>query len=167
MGSHLKFEQWVPFSLEQVLLSSRILKIYAHYARSRRNKTDLVPRIPPPEVTEWNCQGPGCGSGLHDRNVISRDPFLAVRQHWIARITEFEWNHTSPMCSIRSVPRWHHRHDSGQRFAMELRDTRPGTRLNTKSASELSVDATQGSCAGTAGYFCAAATSAVETADLD
>jgi ligand-binding SRPBCC domain-containing protein len=67
---------------------------------SRRQKTGGVP--------------PSALAGVGSEIVISFrvHPFLPVRVSWIARITEFEWNHHFVDVQVKGpFPRWHHRHE--------------------------------------------------------
>jgi len=51
-------------------------------------------------------------------------PFLPLRAQWIARITEFEWNHYFADIQQKGpFQRWHHRHE----FVEENRDGVNGT----------------------------------------
>ncbi len=51
-------------------------------------------------------------------------PFLPLRARWIARITEFEWNHHfADVQENGPFKRWHHRHE----FVGETRDRVEGT----------------------------------------
>ena len=51
-------------------------------------------------------------------------PFLPVRAQWIARITEFEWNHHFADVQQKGpFKQWHHRHE----FLQETRNGVNGT----------------------------------------
>ena len=51
-------------------------------------------------------------------------PFVPLRAHWIARITEFEWNHYFADIQEKGpFKRWHHRHE----FLPETRNGASGT----------------------------------------
>ena len=56
-------------------------------------------------------------------------PFLGVRATWIARITEFEWNHHFADIQVKGPFRlWRHRHElqaetRGERAGTVVRDT--------------------------------------------
>jgi len=152
MGSHLKFEQWVPFSLEQVFaFFSNPENLPRIMPAAGGTRLISFPRIPPPESPNGTAKD--LAAGVASTIVTSSRviPFLAVRQHWIARITEFEWNHYFADVQYQGpFRRWH----TGNEFRAEIRDElrghSSGTRLNTKSASEFSVRLrTHGSCAGT------------------
>ena len=72
----------------------------------------------------WAGGRKGRWCGLYDRHLISRFPFMPVRAKWIARITEFEWNHCfADMHDRGPFKSWHHRHE----FQAETRDGVTGT----------------------------------------
>jgi ligand-binding SRPBCC domain-containing protein len=53
-------------------------------------------------------------------------PFLPLRAQWIARITEFEWNHCFADTQQKGpFKRWHHRHE----FLADTRNGVTGTRV--------------------------------------
>jgi len=80
------------------------------------------PPTPPPGVASEKAAGVGSTIVTSFRVV----PFLPLRAHWIARITEFEWNHHFADVQDKGpFKSWHHRHE----FAAEERDGISGTRL--------------------------------------
>jgi ligand-binding SRPBCC domain-containing protein len=112
MASRLEFEQWVPFPIERV---------FAFFANpdnlprlmpaARATKLTAVNRTPPPTaphiVTD---KAAGVGSTIV--NSFRVVPFLPLRARWIARITEFEWNHHfSDVQDEGPFRSWHHRHE--------------------------------------------------------
>jgi ligand-binding SRPBCC domain-containing protein len=121
MRAHLTFEQWVPFPLERVFefFSNpenlpRIMPV--------RSATQLLSlnRVPPPGVHSEKVAGVGSTIATSFRLF----PFLPVRGRWIARITEFEWNHYfADVQDNGPFKQWHHRHE----FSSEIRNGAAGT----------------------------------------
>jgi len=80
------------------------------------------PPTPPPGVASEKAAGVGSMIVTSFRVV----PFLPLRAQWIARITEFEWNHHFADVQDKGpFKSWHHRHE----FAAEERDGISGTRV--------------------------------------
>ena len=75
---------------------------------------------PPPGVASDKAAGVGTTIVTSFRVF----PFLPLRAQWIARITEFEWNHHFADVQDKGpFKSWHHRHE----FAAELRQGVAGT----------------------------------------
>lgn len=88
-------------------------------------RTELltVKLVPPPGVEEPKAtvtdQPPLAGAGSELVTSFRVIPFLPFRSRWIARITEFEWNHHfADEQKQGPFRRFHHRHE----FQSEVRD---------------------------------------------
>lgn len=115
MHHHVQFEDWVPFPL------SRVFLFFAD--------PNNLPRIMPPETaTRVDClrlmpapERPGttntatiAGVGSEIDTSFRMIPGLPFRAQWIARITEFEWNHHFADVQVKGPFRsWDHRHEFG------------------------------------------------------
>jgi ligand-binding SRPBCC domain-containing protein len=127
MPGHFEFEQWVPFPLERVFAFfsnpenlPRIMPAASGTRLIRINRT--APPAPPSEIRTDEVKAAGVGSTI----VTSFRIFspLPLRTQWIARITEFEWNHHFADLQDKGPFRsWHHRHQ----FARETREGIDGT----------------------------------------
>ncbi len=126
MASHIEFEQWVPFPLERV---------FAFFSNPE-NLPRIMPSASGTQLLSVNRIAPlvshesisdkaaGVGSTLVTSFLVL--PFLPLRQRWIARITEFEWNHHfADMQDKGPFKSWHHRHQ----FAAAAKDGVPGTTI--------------------------------------
>lgn len=84
-----------------------------------------VDRIAPPtSIGIVDNKAAGVGSTLVTSFLVL--PFLPTRQKWIARITEFEWNHYFADVQQKGpFKSWHHRHE----FAASPKDGVPGTTI--------------------------------------
>ena len=64
-------------------------------------------------------------------------PFLPLRAQWIARITEFEWNHHFADVQQKGpFKRWHHRHE----FVAQSRNGVEGTLVRDVIEYEVGLD---------------------------
>lgn len=98
---HLEFVQWVPFPLERV---------FAFFSNPEN-----LPDIPGDKAA---------GMGSTVVTSCRGFPYLPARAQWIARITEFEWNHYFADGQDKGLFRkWHHRHE----FQAETRGGIAGT----------------------------------------
>jgi ligand-binding SRPBCC domain-containing protein len=89
--------------------------------QTRIDKLDLVP---PPASQDPIASSRAAGVGTVITTSFRLFPFLPVRAPWIARITEFEWNHHFADIQQRGpFKRWHHRHE----FLAEPRQGVSGT----------------------------------------
>lgn len=112
MPHHLQFEQWVAFPLERVFAffsdPENLPRVMPAASGTRIVRLD---RIPPPAQSSGaatNQAGPGTVIVTSFRLF----PFLPLRAQWIARITEFEWNHHFADVQQKGpFKRWHHRHE--------------------------------------------------------
>jgi ligand-binding SRPBCC domain-containing protein len=108
MACHLEFAHWIPLPLERVF----------RFFGDPQNLPRIMPpqlqarivelRLKPP-VEDENSQLAGVGSEI----VTSfRLPIVPLRYEWIARITEFEWNHHFADDQAKGpFKSFHHRHE--------------------------------------------------------
>jgi ligand-binding SRPBCC domain-containing protein len=125
MLSHLEFEQWVPFPIERVFAffsnPENLPRIMPAASDTSLIALNRVPTPTPPSGTTGH-QAAGVGSTILTSFRIF--PSLPIRAYWIARITEFEWNHYFADVQDKGpFKTWHHRHE----FKAETRDTITGT----------------------------------------
>lgn len=127
MQNHLEFQQWVPFRLESVFL------FFANPENLPRimpaaSATQLVAlhREPAP-VAQDGSFGEAAGMGSTIVTSFRIFPLLPIRARWIARITEFEWNHHFADVQDKGpFKSWHHRHE----FLTEARGEVAGTLIS-------------------------------------
>jgi ligand-binding SRPBCC domain-containing protein len=125
MSSHLLFEQWVPFPVERVFAffsnPENLPRIMPAAAATKLIELNRIPPSPPP-VGGANGTAAGVGSTIVTSFRVF--PFLPIRARWIARITEFEWNHYFADVQDKGpFKSWHHRHE----FLTDTRDGVAGT----------------------------------------
>ena len=125
MPQQIRFEQWIPFPLEQVFaFFSNPQNLPRIMPASSATKLIVINRMPPPPAPPGikNDQAAGVGSTIVTSFRVF--PFLPVRARWIARITEFEWNHHfADVQDQGPFKSWHHRHE----FSTEARNGVAGT----------------------------------------
>jgi ligand-binding SRPBCC domain-containing protein len=114
MPHHLEFADWVPHPVPQV---------FSFFSNPQN-----LPRLMPPEthtrldrleLTRPAAPSPGARSAPHAAGAgsilfTSFRPvsWLPLRQTWIARIVEFEWNHHfADVQQEGPFKSWHHRHE--------------------------------------------------------
>ncbi len=125
MPSHLLFEQWVPFPIDRVFAffsnPENLPRIMPAATGTKLIALKRKPAPPaPPGVIGDNAAGVGSTIATSFRVF----PFPPVRARWIARITEFEWNHYFADVQDRGpFKNWHHRHE----FQAETRERVSGT----------------------------------------
>ena len=117
MSQRLQFEQWVPVAIEEVFL------FFANPANLPRimppsSGTELleVKLVPPPGVesvaSTITDRAPLAGVGSEIVTSFRLVPFLPLRRTWIARITEFKWNHHFADEQTKGpFKAFHHRHE--------------------------------------------------------
>ena len=123
MPSHsLQFEQWVPFPLERVFaFFSNPENLPRIMPAASGTRVIALNRAPAPPGTPSD-KAAGVGSTIVTSFRIF--PLLPLRAQWIARITEFEWNHHFADVQDKGpFKSWHHRHE----FRAESRDGIAGT----------------------------------------
>lgn len=131
MMRRMQFEQWLPADLEEVFL------FFANPGNLPRimppsSGTELleVRLVQPPGVDSLTAtvtdSPPIAGVGSEIVTSFRLLPFLPFRGTWVARITEFEWNHHFADEQKKGPFRsFHHRHE----LAPEARQGRLGTRV--------------------------------------
>jgi ligand-binding SRPBCC domain-containing protein len=122
MACRIEFEQWVPFPIEKVFLflarPSNLPRIMPPKTGTRIDRVHLVP---PPGGREI---GHLAGVGSEIITSFRVLPFLPFRATWVARITEFEWDHHFADVQEHGPFRsFHHRHA----LRPEIRDGVVGT----------------------------------------
>ena len=125
MPHRLEFEQWVPFPVERVFaFFSNPENLPRIMPASSQTKLIALNRMPTPsqQAELESDQAAGVGSTIATSFRVL--PFLPMRAQWIARITEFEWNHHFADVQDKGpFKSWHHRHE----FRAETRDGIVGT----------------------------------------
>ena len=125
MIHHVQFEDWAPFPIKRVFLffanPENLPRLMPPRDETRIDQLQLVaPPSPPNPLPD----GPlaGVGSEIYTSfRVIAGLPF---RAKWIARITEFEWNHHFADIQAKGpFNSWYHRHE----FISEPRNGVSGT----------------------------------------
>lgn len=132
---HLEFEQWVPFPLERVFAffsnPENLPRIMPASCQTRLVDLSRRPAPPPPPGTTAD-KAAGVDSAIVTSFRVF--PFLPLRAPWIARITEFEWNHHfADVQDKGQFKSWHHRHE----FVAENRDGIAGTLVLDKIEYEV------------------------------
>jgi ligand-binding SRPBCC domain-containing protein len=125
LGTQLQFDDWIPFPLPRVFAffsnPENLPRIMPAAMGTRLDELHLVsPPASPDSV------GSPRAAGIGTLIVTSFRPFrfLPMRVQWVARITEFEWNHHFADLQQRGFFRqWHHRHE----FFPEARNGVNGT----------------------------------------
>lgn len=123
--NHLEFQQWVPFRLESVFL------FFANPENLPRimpaaSETRLVAlhRVRAPAAPDGGLIDKAAGVETMIVTSFRIFPLLPIRAQWIARITEFEWNHYFADVQDKGpFKSWHHRHE----FLAETRGDVAGT----------------------------------------
>ncbi len=124
MPSHLRFEQWVPFPLDQVFEFFSNPENLPRIMPAATSTRLISLRREPPPSTAIPSGGTAAGVGSVIVTSFRVFPLLPVRAQWIARITEFEWNHHFADVQDKGpFKSWHHRHE----FVLEIRDGIKGT----------------------------------------
>jgi ligand-binding SRPBCC domain-containing protein len=125
MPHRLEFSDWVPFPLPLVFAffsdPRNLPRIMPAATATRVDQLHLV--VPPSSpVSENSPSAAGIGSVI--ATSFRLFPFLPLREQWIARITEFEWNrYFADVQQKGPFAQWHHRHE----FAPETRQGIAGT----------------------------------------
>jgi ligand-binding SRPBCC domain-containing protein len=125
MMYRLAFASWVPFPVADVFLffanPKNLPRIMPPSTKTRIDELRLVP----PETKR------GMSGGLllagPSSEIVTSFRMLAnlpLRQRWISRITEFEWNHYFADVQVQGpFKSWHHRHE----LAAEVQNGAAGT----------------------------------------
>jgi ligand-binding SRPBCC domain-containing protein len=124
MSSHLEFEQWVPFPLERVFaFFSNPENLPRIMPAGSATRLIGLNRMAPPTTPPGSTAEKAAGIGSTIVTSFRVFPFLPIRAQWIARITEFEWNHHFADVQDKGpFKTWHHRHE----FAAEIRGNTEG-----------------------------------------
>jgi ligand-binding SRPBCC domain-containing protein len=125
MTTRLQFEDWVPFPVPRVFAffsdPGNLPRIMPAATQTTISELRLVP--PPPSQGSV-ASSHAAGAGTVIVTSFRLFSFLPLRAQWIARITEFEWNHHFADVQQRGpFKRWHHRHE----FQAETRKGVSGT----------------------------------------
>jgi ligand-binding SRPBCC domain-containing protein len=125
VSTRLQFANWVPFPLQQVFAffsnPQNLPRIMPPATQTRIDRLHLVPP-PLPEHSPTCPQAAGIGTVIETSFRLFT--FLPLRAQWIARITEFEWNHYFADIQQKGpFKRWNHRHE----FVAETRNGISGT----------------------------------------
>lgn len=113
MASHLEFEEWVPFPIERVFaFFSNPENLPRIMPAASGTTLTAINRVPPTTTESGTANDKAAGVGTTIATSFRVFPFLPVRARWIARITEFEWNHHFADVQDHGPFRnWHHRHE--------------------------------------------------------
>jgi ligand-binding SRPBCC domain-containing protein len=125
MPTHLQFADWVPFPLPEVFaFFSNPENLPRLMPPATDTRIDRLDRVPPLVSREPVASPHAAGVGTVIVTSFRLFPLLPQRAQWIARITEFEWNHHfSDVQEKGPFKQWHHRHE----FLAEARDGASGT----------------------------------------
>ncbi len=125
MPDHLQFEQWVPFSLERVFaFFSNPENLPRIMPAASGTRLIVLNRMPAPTAPPGVAGDKAAGVGSTIVTSFRVVPLLPFRARWVARITEFEWNHHFADVQAQGpFHSWHHRHE----FRAETRDGVAGT----------------------------------------
>jgi ligand-binding SRPBCC domain-containing protein len=125
MPHRLEFADWVPFALPHVFaFFSNPRNLPRLMPAATKTSVDQLQIVPPPESLDSLTFPHAAGIGTVMTTSFRMFPLLPLRAQWIARITEFEWNHHFADVQDKGpFKRWHHRHE----FLAEARDGVGGT----------------------------------------
>jgi ligand-binding SRPBCC domain-containing protein len=125
MNHRLQFEDWVPFPVPRVFaFFSNPQNLPRIMPASTQTRIDELHRVPPPPPQGSPAYPYTAGVGTVIVTSFRLFPFLPLRAQWIARITEFEWNHYFADVQEKGPFKlWNHRHE----FLHETRDGVSGT----------------------------------------
>jgi ligand-binding SRPBCC domain-containing protein len=129
MNHQLQFEDWVPFPVPRVFaFFSNPQNLPLIMPASTQTRIEELHRVPPPPPQDSVAYPYTAGVGTVIVTSFRLLPFLPLRAQWIARITEFEWNHyfadvKQNVQQQGPFKRWHHRHE----FLSETRNRISGT----------------------------------------
>lgn len=131
------FEDWIPFPLERVFLffanPENLPRLMPPATATRIDALRLVvPPLPPTLLPDRTLHLAGVGSEIDTSFRVF--PHLPFRARWVARITEFEWNHHFADVQVKGpFRRWHHRHE----MTAETRGGVAGTLVRDRIECEL------------------------------
>lgn len=132
---HLQFEQWVPFTLERVFaFFSNPENLPRIMPAASQTKLVVLNRMPAPVPPPGTSADKAAGVDSTIVTSFRAFPFLPLRAPWIARITEFEWNHHFADVQDKGpFKSWHHRHE----FRAETREGIAGTLVRDQIEYEV------------------------------
>lgn len=121
MGGHLEFEQWVPFPVGKVFeFFSNPENLPRIMPKASGPQLLALNRVPPPGIASKKAAGVGSTIVTSFRVF----PLLPFRAHWIARITEFDWDHYFADVQDKGpFKRWQHRHELGSEMHQNVSGT--------------------------------------------
>jgi ligand-binding SRPBCC domain-containing protein len=135
MPHRLQFTDWVPFPVPQVFAffsnPQNLPRIMPPETHTRLDRLELA--LPPPAPDGRALAG---AAGIGSILFTSFRPlsWLPVRQPWIARIVEFEWNHHFADVQQKGpFKSWHHRHE----FLSDIREGVRGTLVRDELEYEV------------------------------
>jgi len=125
LTTHLQFADWVPCPLPHVFaFFSNPENLPRIMPAATQTRIDELHLVAPPPTPDSVASPRAAGVGTVIVTSFRVFPFLPLRAQWIARITEFEWNHHFADVQQKGpFKRWHHRHE----FLHDARDGIDGT----------------------------------------
>ena len=113
MPCRLEFEQWVPFPIERVFaFFSNPENLPRIMPAASGTRLTALNRKPPPVLSSGGASDKAAGVGSTIGTSFRVFPLLPLRAQWVARITEFEWNHYfADVQDHGPFKSWHHRHE--------------------------------------------------------
>jgi ligand-binding SRPBCC domain-containing protein len=113
MLCHFEAEQWIPVATEEVFRffanPDNLPRIMPPASGTRLLHVKVVP---PPDSPSSPPQEVFAGVGSEIVTSFRIIPFLPLRRKWIARITEFSWNHYfADVQAAGPFKSFHHRHE--------------------------------------------------------
>lgn len=125
MPHHLEFADWVPHPLPRVFdFFSNPENLPRLMAAETYTRLDRLQPLAPPPAPDGRSSPKAAGAGSILFTSFRPIPWLPLRQAWIARIVEFEWNHYFADVQQKGpFKSWHHRHE----FLADTRDGIAGT----------------------------------------
>lgn len=135
LPTRLQFEQWVPVPIEKVFEffsdPDNLPRLMPAASATRLSALNRAPAPPSPTGTS---APKAAGVGTTIVTTFRVFPRLPFRSKWIARITEFEWNHHFADVQDRGpFKNWHHRHE----FSTEVRSGTNGTTVRDQIEYEV------------------------------
>ncbi len=123
LPTQLQFADWVPFPLPHVFaFFSNPQNLPRIMPAATQTRIDELHLVAPPPSPDSAASPHAAGVGTVIVTSFRMFPFLPLRAQWVARITEFEWNHYFADVQQKGpFKRWHHRHEF-------LHDSRDGIR---------------------------------------
>jgi ligand-binding SRPBCC domain-containing protein len=128
MPNHLQFADWVPFPVPLVFaFFSNPENLPRIMPAETQTRIDELRLVSPPAAAHHSGASDAAGIGTVIVTSFHMFPFLPFRVQWVARITEFEWDHHFADVQDRGpFKSWHHRHE----FLADRRDAVSGTLVN-------------------------------------